>query len=173
MFVRVWVLFLLGLIVFAAPEPTPTGSSTVVAFLEENCLSCHTGKRAKAQLDLAGKRTHAMWRKVRARLAKGEMPPEGSTRPPATEIRDVVAWIDARFKPVTGRVAMRRLNRVEYGNTIRDLLRVDFDASASFPADDVGHGFDNIGDVLSFPPLLAEKYLGGGYLVAGVTQATR
>src|SRR4029453_11449422 len=58
-----------------------------------------------------------------------------------------------------GRVTIRRLNRAEYNNTIRDLLGIDQDAARDFPSDDVGHGFDNIGDVLSMPPLLLEKYL--------------
>ena len=53
---------------------------------------------------------------------------------------------------------MRRLNRTEYQNTIRDLLGVDAPAE-DFPSDDVGYRFDNIGDVLSLPPLLMEKYL--------------
>jgi len=58
-----------------------------------------------------------------------------------------------------GRVTLRRLNRVEYNNTIRDLVGVDFQPAADFPADDVGYGFDNIGDVLSTTPLLFEKYV--------------
>src|SRR5204862_6936859 len=58
-----------------------------------------------------------------------------------------------------GRVTIRRLNRAEYNNTIRDLVGVDFKPAADFPTDDVGYGFDNIGDVLSLPPLLMEKYL--------------
>ena len=58
-----------------------------------------------------------------------------------------------------GRVTIRRLNRAEYNNTIRDLCGVDFKPAADFPADDVGYGFDNIGDVLSFQPILLEKYL--------------
>ncbi len=58
-----------------------------------------------------------------------------------------------------GRVTLRRLNRVEYNNTIRDLVGVDFKPAADFPNDDVGYGFDNIGDVLSLSPLLLEKYL--------------
>src|SRR5262249_42126282 len=60
--------------------------------------------------------------------------------------------------PDPGRVTLRRLNRIEYRNTIRDLLGVDFDAGKEFPPDDTGYGFDNIGDVLSFSPLLAEKH---------------
>ena len=58
-----------------------------------------------------------------------------------------------------GRVTVRRLNRTEYDNTIRDLLGVDFKPSEDFPLDEVGYGFDNIGDVLSLSPILLEKYL--------------
>ncbi len=65
----------------------------------------------------------------------------------------------ARGPGSDGRVTIRRLNRVEYNNTIRDLVGVDFKPAADFPNDDVGYGFDNIGDVLSLSPLLLEKYL--------------
>src|SRR5262249_17901150 len=57
-----------------------------------------------------------------------------------------------------GKVTIRRLNKEEYKNTIRDLLGVRFEAD-DFPNDEVGYGFDNIGDVLSLPPMLMEKYL--------------
>ena len=56
-------------------------------------------------------------------------------------------------------MTIRRLNRAEYNNTIRDLVGVDFHPADDFPSDDVGYGFDNIGDVLSMPPILMEKYL--------------
>ena len=54
---------------------------------------------------------------------------------------------------------MRRLNRTEYNNTVRDLTGLDLKLANDFPSDDVGNGFDNIGDVLSLPPILMEKYL--------------
>ena len=53
----------------------------------------------------------------------------------------------------------RWLNRVEYKNTIRDLIGVDFEPTDNFPSDDIGHGFDNIGDVLTLSPVLMERYL--------------
>ena len=56
-------------------------------------------------------------------------------------------------------VTIRRLNRSEYNNTIRDLVGVDFQPAEDFPSDDVGHGFDNIGDVLTLSPILVERYL--------------
>ncbi len=61
--------------------------------------------------------------------------------------------------PDPGRVTVRRLNRVEYRNTIRDLLGVEYDTTNEFPPDDTGNGFDNNGDVLTISPLLLEKYL--------------
>jgi hypothetical protein len=70
----------------------------------------------------------------------------------------VVFAIDPQ-NPDPGRVTVRRLNRVEYRNTIRDLMGVDFDTEKEFPPDDAGYGFDNIGDVLTLPPMLLEKYL--------------
>ena len=75
--------------------------------------------------------------------------------------------IDSRAPPSPGRVTVRRLNRNEYQNTIRDLLGIEFNAAAEFPADDVGYGFDNIGDVLSLPPMLMEKYLAAAEEIAG------
>jgi hypothetical protein len=61
--------------------------------------------------------------------------------------------------PAPGRITARRLNRSEYNNTVRDLLGVTFRPADDFPQDDSSHGFDTIGDVLSLPPLLMEKYM--------------
>lgn len=66
-------------------------------------------------------------------------------------------WIVAERNP--GSVTLRRLNRSEYRNTVRDLVGIDFEPADDFPGDDVGYGFDNIGDVLTLPPILMEKYL--------------
>ena len=60
---------------------------------------------------------------------------------------------------MAGRVTARRLNRVEYNNTIRDLLGVAARPADEFPVDDSGYGFDNNGDVLSVSPMLMEKYM--------------
>ena len=69
-------------------------------------------------------------------------------------------------------MTLRRLNRIEYRNTIRDLLGVDFDTDKEFPPDDIGYGFDNIGDVLSFSPLLAEKYMAAGEKIVAAAVPT-
>ncbi len=73
---------------------------------------------------------------------------------------------DALVKPDPGRVTARRLNRSEYTNTIRDLLAVDFRADKSFPTDDSGEGFDNIGDILTVSPLLMDKYISAARTIA-------
>jgi len=105
------------------------------------------------------------WEHVLHNVESGEMPPKKKTQPTLAERESLVAWIGKTLFPVDpanpdpGRVTLRRLNRVEYDNTIRDLVGVDFKPAEDFPQDDVGYGFDNIGDVLSLPPVLFEKYL--------------
>ena len=74
-------------------------------------------------------------------------------------MNNVFTQHDRNAKPDPGRVTMRRLNRNEYNNTVRDLVGIDFNPAEDFPSDDVGHGFDNIGDVLTLPPVLLERYL--------------
>ncbi len=86
-------------------------------------------------------------------------------RPTAAEVETLSHWIKfdafgADLKnPDPGRVTVRRLNRIEYRNTISDLMGIDFNSEVEFPADDSGNGFDNNGDVLTISPLLMEKYL--------------
>src|SRR5262249_11344955 len=75
--------------------------------------------------------------------------------------------------PDPGRVTLKRLNRAEYRNTIRDLMGVDFDTSDEFPADDSGYGFDNIGDLLTVSPLLMEKYLRAAEQIVGKAVPTK
>jgi hypothetical protein len=106
------------------------------------------------------------WRTVLDMVHAGEMPPHPRPRPPASEIETFVRSVNGVFeradksaKPDPGRVTVRRLNRTEYNNTIRDLVGVDFNPAEDFPSDDIGHGFDNIGDVLSLSPVLMERYL--------------
>lgn len=102
-----------------------------------------------------------VWKQVRANL----MPPPEKPQLDDVEKEAVLAFIEsAVFKidpenPDPGRVTIRRLNREEYRNTIKDLMRIDYRVEDVFPVDDTGYGFDTIGDVLSISPLLMEKYL--------------
>lgn len=93
------------------------------------------------------------------------MPPVDEAQPTDEERKQLTDWINARLDcacdgpAYPGRVTIRRLNRAEYNNTIRDLFGIDFQPAATFPADDTGYGFDNIGDVLTLPPVLLERCL--------------
>jgi len=84
-----------------------------------------------------------------------------------TLIDELANAVDCVRNPNPGKVTLRRLNRDEYRNTIRDLIGVDYEPASGFPGDDVGYGFDNIGDVLSLPPLLMEKYLDAAEWISG------
>lgn len=139
------------------------------------CTGCHGEKKKTAGVALhtfkdrksvlAGR---AVWETALNRLKTRTMPPKKAPQPTDAERAKLVAWLEATLSAVDcdlkhpGRVTLRRLNRSEYDNTIRDLVGVDFQPAKDFPSDDVGYGFDNIGDVLSLPPLLMEKYLAAG-----------
>ncbi|MCC7010144.1 MAG: DUF1592 domain-containing protein [Acidobacteria bacterium] len=115
------------------------------------------------------------WETILAKVRSYEMPQPDPNFEPLEE-RDraaMVAYLDRAFEeadlrmpPDPGRVTARRLNRVEYGNTIRDLLGIDFDAAEEFPPDDSGYGFDTIGDVLTVSPTLMQKYLAAAEQIA-------
>jgi hypothetical protein len=106
-------------------------------------------------------------------LQSSAMPPDDKPQPTDEQRKNVIAWIektiyhlDCDNAPDPGRVTIRRLNRAEYNNTIRDLLGITFRPADDFPSDDVGSGFDNQGDVLSLQPLLLEKYLSAAEKIA-------
>ena len=144
----------------------------VESILSSHCAGCHGNgtKKGGVSLDdfesdeaLLARRD--LWNNVLKNVRAGLMPPSDKPRIAAEDVKILEDWIkrDA-FRldpgnPDPGRVTLRRLNRVEYRNTIRDLMGFDFRADEEFPADDSGYGFDNIGDVLSVSPLLLEKYL--------------
>jgi Protein of unknown function (DUF1592)/Protein of unknown function (DUF1588)/Protein of unknown function (DUF1587)/Protein of unknown function (DUF1585)/Protein of unknown function (DUF1595)/Planctomycete cytochrome C len=161
-----------------APNKEPSVSllgKDVVPFLVKHCYSCHGGGKSKGELALDKYRDEQsivkdreVWENVLEMVRTGEMPPKAKdrARPTPSEVElatraidDMLERCDCSGRRDDGRVTMRRLNRSEYNNTIRDLLGVDFKPAADFPNDDVGYGFDNIGDVLSISPLLLEKYL--------------
>lgn len=144
----------------------------VLPMLNQYCWDCHGDGADKGGLNLdrftnvtavlSDKKT---WERVLGNLRDGSMPPMKKPQPTVDQREVVGRWIEDTLFPVDprnpdpGRVTLRRLNRVEYNNTIRDLVGVDFQPADDFPQDDVGYGFDNIGDVLSLPPVLMEKYV--------------
>ncbi|PHS03018.1 MAG: hypothetical protein COA78_19460 [Blastopirellula sp.] len=145
----------------------------ITPFLKTYCIECHQGEDAEADLDLtkydSASKIMTSGRKqgfsILDMLTTGDMPPGKSKQPQGEEVQQTLDWLKAALSDYDcsstidpGRETIRRLNRVEYENTIRDLMGVRFKATEEFPADDVGYGFDNIGAVLSLSPLLMEKY---------------
>ena len=170
------LILVLALVAFTAnpgEKDTTDFSKNGALFLEQYCFSCHAGAQPAAELSLDSYTdNHSLiedrdvWDRVLDMVETTQMPPEDNEQPSLEESEAFVAHIEAIFeqaartaKPDPGRVTVRRLNRVEYKNTVRDLLGADFNPTENFPADDVGHGFDSIGDVLSMSPLLMERYL--------------
>lgn len=157
------------------PEPEGRGDFTtrIVPFLRHYCVDCHGGSEPEAKLGLDRYQGSAniqtdvqIWERVLRMVANRQMPPADAIQPTPQELQDFIKQVqreidayDCSSEIRPGRVTIRRLNRVEYNNTLRDLLGVDERPADEFPADEVGEGFDNIGDVLSIPPVLMEKYL--------------
>ena len=145
---------------------------TVRPVLETHCFDCHAdgAKKGNIAFDDAAS-THDLvartdlWLSVLKNVRAGLMPPAKKERLTAEEATALDQWIlRGAFgldpaRPDPGRVTLRRLNRVEYRNTVRDLTGHDFRTDEEFPADDTGYGFDTIADVLTTSPLLLEKYL--------------
>ncbi len=159
-----------------AADSPPAGKpfeQKVVPLLKKYCFDCHNGDKQKGgiQLDAYTGEAHARkdrttWESVHKVLAAGDMPPKKKPQPTKEEREFLLKWIegsviatDCTGPKDPGRVTLRRLNRAEYNNTIRDLCGVTLTPADDFPADDVGYGFDNIGDVLSLQPILLEKYM--------------
>lgn len=144
----------------------------VLPVVQKYCVGCHTGNNAEAGIDLSHYKDTASvlkdsdnWDRVVGAVSSGHMPPAGMPAPTKTQKDALVTWVQTTSSAAAcqlhdpGHVTLRRLNRAEYNNTVRDLCGVDVRPGDEFPNDDVGYGFDNIGDVLSISPLLMEKYI--------------
>jgi hypothetical protein len=175
--------FLFALLWQAAPaSPEEEFSKVVKPLLGKYCYKCHGPQlKPEAGLNLAKfgseasiRQNRKLWKEVMTKTYVREMPPEDFKPQPTPEEREAIARFvetalnrtDPNAPKQAGRVVSRRLNRTEYRLTVKDLLGVDFDPTQDFPTDDIGYGFDNIGDVLSLPPLLMEKYLGASAKIA-------
>ncbi len=175
-----WVAAALLAFAVSSPAAAPDFKGTAVSFMKKHCFECHGEKSTKADLDLTKYKDeanilkeHKFWKSVLHQVNTGEMPPKKKPQPTPQELTAFNNAIENAFtvaeknaKPDPGRVTIRRLNRTEYNNTVRDLVSVDYNAAEDFPADDIGHGFDNIGDVLSISPVHLERYLAAAESVA-------
>ncbi len=154
-------------------------------FLDRYCASCHNERVKNGGLSL----DHAtlprpesqpeLWEKVVRKLRTGVMPPPNMPQPPAADRLAILTSLEssldaAKLNP--GRTeTLRRLNRTEYQNAIRDLLALDIDAASLLPADESGHGFDNV-NVGDLSPALLNRYISAAQkisrLAVGSTQSS-
>ena len=143
------------------------------ALLDQYCSRCHNDFDLTADLsieDLNADDVHQgvnteVWEKILRQVGEGHMPPSGRDQPDPLVRASFVDWLGgsldayAMAHPDPGRATVRRLNRVEYANAVRDLLDLNVDFSGELPQDNSGFGFDNIADVLSVSPTLMERYI--------------
>lgn len=123
--------------------PVWSSAADFRVFLDTHCLDCHDSDAKKGDLDLSGftdeaavMRDRAIWRSVYEKIESHQMPPpKQKSQPTDTQRQELMAWImdiAARPDPVLGvsdpgKPALRRLTRLEYNNTIRDLFGLDID----------------------------------------------
>lgn len=161
-------LVLSSLPVAAATLPAPTKS-----FLQKHCFECHDADTQKGKLrldtlapDFASAANAETWGRVFAQLEKREMPPKKKAQPSDAERQAVLDWLGRELRVAVatrqnaeGRVALRRLNRFEYQNTMHDLLGIEVNLMELLPEDGSAHGFDKVSSALTLSPVQVEKYL--------------
>jgi hypothetical protein len=153
-------------------------SPSLPSVFKKYCFDCHDADNSKGNLDLAavsGQDVAAhpdIWEKVVRQLNGRQMPPAGKKRPDDATYADVIARLGASLDqawaqhPNAGRTdTIRRLTRTEYQNAVRDLLAVDIDASSLLPADDAGHGFDDVASG-NLSATLLERYITAAQKIA-------
>src|SRR5262245_13865882 len=168
----------------SAQSSTPVGAvspaSSHRGVLDRYCVTCHNQRLATAGLkldeaDVANPGEGAeIWEKVVRKLRTGMMPPPNMPQPSMEDRGALLSWLEtsldkaAAAKPNPGRTeTLRRLNRTEYQHAIRDLLAVDIDAASLLPADESGHGFDNV-TVGDLPPALLDRYISAAQKISAL-----
>jgi cytochrome c553 len=167
-------LFLtLSVFVLAWGTPRPKAPPPAVKrFVANYCLECHSRNDPSGEVDFSklSRVSAKTWDLALRKIRAGAMPPsdEPVPRPKPGEVAALASWVQTLVKsaPPAERPALRRLNRAEYNNTVRDLLGVYSRPADSFPDDDVANGFDTSSAALSLPPPLFERYLQAAEAVA-------
>jgi Protein of unknown function (DUF1587)/Planctomycete cytochrome C len=158
-----------------APAPTTQAlfAKHAKPYLETHCYDCHDDSMQKGGVrldnltsDFTGPASASLWAEVFEQISRGTMPPKNKPRPPAATSTAMGRWISQELiahetsrRTAGGRVVLRRLNRVEYQNTIRDLLGVEEEVADLLPEDASVMGFDNISAALNVSTVLMERYL--------------
>ena len=165
-----------------AAEASAEGSRELV---DRYCVTCHNDRLETAglsleQIDLAHVGEGAeTWEKVVQKLRTATMPPSNRPQPPVEARRAMLDWLETSLdaasaaKPDPGRTdTLRRLNRTEYQNAIRDLLALDVDTAALLPPDESGHGFDNV-TVGNLSPALLDRYISAARKISRLAVGAR
>ena len=168
-------VLLAAVALFELPAPAVAQTAPAPAdhqqFLTRYCQGCHndrakTGGMSVQPLKLDNLAANdETWEKILRKVSLGEMPPATAAKPPKESLTEFASWLSSSLNknaaqhPDPGRATLRRLNRVEYANAVRDLLDLKVDVSGELPVDDSGLGFDNIADVLSVSPTLMDRYI--------------
>lgn len=153
-------------------QSTPAlAQNEIRPFIQRYCTGCHTGDTAEGNLDLVklsmDEAGVERWGRVYDRVISGEMPPRDEPRPDVVEtqkamaaLADELTAIDTIRQHRDGRARLRRLNRVEFENTLRDLLAIPaLNLKASLPEDGRSHGFDRLSGALDISFVHMESYL--------------
>jgi hypothetical protein len=150
------------------------------ALVSRYCLDCHSAAERSGELSLEGVdladagRHPEIWEAVVRKLRVAMMPPADAPQPQASQRAALVSWLERRLdraaaeSPDPGPSLIRRLNRAEYANAVRDLLHLEIDATALLPPDDSAYGFDNIADALNTSPAHVEQYLSAAGKIAAL-----
>ena len=181
-----FAIVVIGL-VWASPAASAdeTYVKQIKPLLTRHCIDCHSGDKPSGGVSFESEKLadrtadQERWSKALRMARSGLMPPKGEEKLPAVQVEALAAWIKRvpfaidpqRIDP--GHVTLRRLNKVEYRNTIRDLLGIDYDASADLPPDNTGHGFDNVADSLTLSTLAMEKYIAAAQAAVALAVPTQ
>lgn len=140
----------------------------MAAFLKSHCADCHSATEASGGLsfdrlrfDLSSQETARRWVLVHDRIASGEMPPNDQKRPRAADTETFLKTLGNELRnaeETRNDVVLRRLNRHEYENTIRDLFLTDVQVNG-LPEDSPTNGFDTVGEGLAVSAEAMQAYL--------------
>lgn len=182
-------LSMIGLATFTSGQDAKPADDPSRPFFAQHCKTCHEGPKPKGKFrvesltqDFNDKANRERWQAVLEQVKEGAMPPKEKPRPAARDVQTVTNWISGRLdraaaekSAAQGRVVLRRLNRADYENTVRDLLGVEIDLKDLLPADTATSGFDNRAESLHVSSFLMEQYLeaADAVLDAAIANKTR
>ncbi|MCW2396675.1 MULTISPECIES: DUF1592 domain-containing protein [unclassified Sphingobium] len=158
-------------------EPTAVAENAPHPMIGKYCMSCHDSEERVAGLSFEGMdfdhtgKNAAIWEKVVRKVSAGAMPPLNSPRPEASELASFLGQLTDRLDSTPAPLPsanLRRLNRTEYANAVRDLIGLEINPADFLPPDAATGGFDNISSVLTTSPALIQGYLNAGLKISSI-----